>query len=139
MLSGTGFSPNKALKFAQKTRRTRQKAPSLLAKTLGAQMEASEKKWRGGARIDLMNATWPFARLTVTQKELVLRVSFLGTYVFKPEDVELVEAYGVIPFVGKGVRIHHKVTGYPQKIIFWCLCFNPKEIENSIRTSGYGT
>ncbi|MEP4546967.1 MAG: hypothetical protein ABJ000_12370 [Saccharospirillum sp.] len=102
-------------------------------------MESSEKKWRGGARIDLMNATWPFAKLKVTKTELDLRVTFFGKYVFKPEDVERVEAYGLIPFVGKGVRIHHNVAGYPKKIIFWYLCFSPKEIVHTIKSLGFGT
>src|SRR5437764_14118003 len=51
------------------------------------QMLTTEQTWRGGARIGLMNATWPFAQLKVTPAQLVLRVVFLGTYIFKPEQV----------------------------------------------------
>jgi len=86
-----------------------------------------------------MNATWPFAQLKLTAEELVLQVVLLGTYVFKPSQVTRVEPYGLIPFAGKGVRIHHRVSGYPEKIIFWYLCMNPQPIVDRIRESGYGT
>jgi hypothetical protein len=102
-------------------------------------MQPSEQKWLGGARIGLMNATWPFARLKVTREQLVLKVVFLGTYVFRPEQVTKVEPYGLIPFAGKGIRIHHQVMGYPEKIIFWYLCMNPKPIADKIREYGYDT
>ena len=102
-------------------------------------MLSTEQTWRGGARIGLMNATWPFAQLKVTPSQLVLQVVFLGTYVFKPEQVTRVEPYGLIPFAGKGVWIHHQVMGYPEKIVFWYLCMNPKPIADKIREYGYGT
>jgi hypothetical protein len=102
-------------------------------------MPASAQTWRGGARIGLMNATWPFAQLKLTPDELVLQVVFLGTYVFRPGQVTRVEPYGLIPFVGKGVRIHHRVSGYPEKIVFWYLCMNPQPIVDRIRELGYGT
>lgn len=86
-----------------------------------------------------MNATWPFARLKLTPDQLVLQVVLLGTYVFKPVQVTGVEPYGFIPFVGKGVRIHHQVAGYPAKIVFWYLCMNPQPIVDRLRESGYGT
>jgi hypothetical protein len=102
-------------------------------------MRSPEQTWRGGARIGLMNATWPFAQLKLTSEQLVLQVVFLGTYVFRPHQVSRVEPYGFIPLVRKGVRIHHQVGGYPEKIVFWYLCMNPQSIVDRIRESGYGT
>ncbi len=80
-----------------------------------------------------------FCPLKVTPEQLVLQVVILGTYVFRPEQVTGVEPYGLIPFAGKGVRIRHQVMGYPEKIVFWYLCANPKPIADKIREYGYGT
>jgi hypothetical protein len=101
-------------------------------------MLSSNQTWRGGARIGLINATWPFASLQIAQEKMILRVFILGTYVFKPEDVVAVEPYGIIPIAGKGVRIRHRVPNYPEKIIFWRLCINPQPIVDRIRQFGFG-
>ena len=102
-------------------------------------MLTPEQRWRGGARIGSVNATWPFAQLKLTPEHLVLDVVLVGTYVFRPDQVSRVEPYGLIPFAGKGVRIHHRVVGYPEKIVFWYLCMDPQLIVDRIRKSGYGT
>jgi hypothetical protein len=102
-------------------------------------MPGPEQKWCGGARIGLMNATWPFAQLRLTSKQLVLQVLFLGTYCFEREQVTRIESCGLIPLVGKGVRIHHRVGAYPKKIVFWYFCVNPESITEKIRQYGYGT
>ena len=112
--------------------------PASLSTIVKCEM-SPEQTWRGGARIGLMNATWPFAQLKLTPAELVLQVVLLGTYVFKPDQVTKVEPYGFIPFAGRGVRIHHRVAGYPKKIVFWHICFDPQPIVDKIRESGYGT
>jgi hypothetical protein len=101
-------------------------------------MQLPAQKWRGGARIGLINATWPFADLRVGSEHLLLKVMFLGTYVFRPEQVASVEPYGLIPFVGKGIRIHHRVDGYPEKIVFWYFCVNAQPIVDASRQYGYG-
>lgn len=85
----------------------------------------------------MANATWPFAQLQLTPERLVLQV-LLGRYVFKPEQVTRVEAYGLIPYLAKGVRIHHLVPEYPKKIVFWYVCSNPQPIVDRLRESGYG-
>ena len=99
----------------------------------------AEQTWRGGARIGHTNATWPFAQLKLTADQLVLKVVLFGTYVFKRDQVTKVEPYGFIPFAGKGVRIHHNVLGYPEKIIFWYPCINPQPIVDRLGKSGYAT
>jgi hypothetical protein len=47
----------------------------------------AKQTWRGGARIGLMNATWPFAVLKVNSERIVLDVVILGTYTFRPDQV----------------------------------------------------
>jgi hypothetical protein len=93
----------------------------------------------GGARIGFWNATWPFAQLSVTKEQLLLKVGILGTYTFKPDDVTSVEPYGWLPFLGKGVRINHRLSQYPEKIVFWYLCANPKPIAETIHQMGFGS
>ena len=102
-------------------------------------MAISAETLRGGARIDLVNATWPFAQLQVTSERLVLQVKFLGTYTFTPDQVIRVAPFGLIPFFGKGIRIFHRVPGYPDKIVFWYLCADPRPIVAKIAAYGYGT
>ena len=87
-------------------------------------MATSLETLRGGARIGLANATWPFAQLQIAPEQLVLQVKFLGTFTFTPNQVIKVTPLGIIPFFGKGVRIFHRVAGYPDKIVFWYLCAN---------------
>ncbi|MET4569461.1 hypothetical protein [Rhodanobacter soli] len=50
-------------------------------------MATSLETLRGGARIGLANATWPFAKLQIAPEQLVLQVKFLGTFTFTPDQV----------------------------------------------------
>ncbi|MFZ6655302.1 hypothetical protein [Undibacterium sp. TJN19] len=73
----------------------------------------------GGAHIGWMNASWPFARLNISSKRLLLN-SF-GRYEFSPEQIVSLEPYGVIPVLMSGIRIHHCHPQYPERMIFWCI------------------
>jgi hypothetical protein len=90
----------------------------------------------GGARIGWLNASFPFARLTVSGETVELRVFLLGTYVFKSESVRDISRYGWIPFLYSGIQIHHSVSSYPERIIFWCRGNLDKLLER-IRMTGF--
>jgi hypothetical protein len=47
----------------------------------------SEIKLTGGARVGWINASWPFAALTVLSSKVTLNSTLLGKYEFRPEDV----------------------------------------------------
>lgn len=79
----------------------------------------SDISFTGGSRIGWVNATWPFAKLTVSANRLTL--SSLGSYDFTPSQVVSIERYGSIPLVSSGVRINHNRSDYPEKIVFWYL------------------
>lgn len=52
----------------------------------------------------MINATWPFAKLTAKPDEIILKVSTFGTYMFPSRRVLKIEKYGLIPFIGWGIH-----------------------------------
>ena len=90
---------------------------------------------RGGARIGIVNATWPFAKLLVSPMRLSL-TCVLDTYDFLPSNVVSLERYGALPLFYSGVRIAHARPDYPSKIIFWCPG-NPEVLISGIREAGF--
>jgi hypothetical protein len=74
----------------------------------------------GGARIGWVNANWPLAQLTVTSGTIEVSGKLLGTYTFTPEQVVEIEPYGVVPLIGRGIKILHGRPDYPASVIFWC-------------------
>ena len=97
-----------------------------------------EIKERGGARIGMANATWPFATLTVNKNELQLKASIIGCLVFKPSDIISIQPFVQIPFIGQGIKIKHSVAGYNPKVIFWTMA-SPKELISRIEQTGFLT
>jgi len=92
--------------------------------------------YTGGARIGWMNATWPLAKLNVSSNMLDINATLLGKYSFSPDQVVGIERYTVIPIIGWGIRIHHNIASYPEKVIFWCLG-NPNTLIKRIEETGF--
>ena len=95
-----------------------------------------EIKKTGGARIGMKNATWPFATLKIDKNKLELNATVLGKLTFTPNDIISLEPYGLIPVLGQGIRINHRVNSYNPKVIFWTLG-NPKNLINEIGKTGF--
>ena len=95
-----------------------------------------EIKKTGGARIGIMNATWPFATLKVNKTKLELNATILGNLVFTPQDVISIEPYGFIPVLGQGIKINHRVKSYNSKVIFWTMG-NPRDLIKKIEGIGF--
>ncbi|MBC8442064.1 MAG: hypothetical protein H8D87_20540 [Deltaproteobacteria bacterium] len=95
-----------------------------------------EIKKTGGARIGMMTATWPFATLKVNKNTLELNATILGNLFFTPKDITSIEPYGLIPFLGQGIKINHRVKSYKSKVIFWTLG-SPKELIKKIERIGF--
>lgn len=89
----------------------------------------------GGARIGIVNATWPLAKLVASRTGLRL-ASVIDTYEFRPSDVVSLERYGSIPLFYNGIRIAHSRADYPAKVIFWCFG-NPNDLIAKIRETGF--
>jgi len=90
----------------------------------------------GGARIGMANATWPFASLKVTNDRLDLNATIVGNLVFKPEDIISIEPYYMIPIIGQGIKINHRLPKYKEKVIFWTFK-NPNEVIGQIKQTGF--
>jgi hypothetical protein len=96
----------------------------------------NQLKIAGGLRFGMTNATWPLATLIVTKDKLILKAFMVGKYSFSKEDVISIEPYYDIPFIGRGIKINHKVIQYKGKVIFWSFK-NPTEIINDIMLVGF--
>lgn len=70
----------------------------------------------GGANIGFGRASWPFAKLLVNKNELRLNASIIGNVYFRPSDIISIEPSSL--FSGAGIKINHRVNGYPAKVIF---------------------
>ena len=90
----------------------------------------------GGARIGMANATWPFASLKVTKERLDLNATIVGNLVFRPEDLISIEPYYMMPIIGQGIKINHRVPKYKDKVVFWTFK-NPKEVIRQIQQTGF--
>jgi hypothetical protein len=90
----------------------------------------------GGARIGMANATWPLATLKVYKNKLELNASIVGNLVFQPKDIISIKTYSLIPIIGQGIKINHRIANYNSKVIFWT--FNdPSAVIDQIRQTGF--
>lgn len=90
----------------------------------------------GGARIGMANATWPFASLKVTKDRLDLNATIVGNLVFKPEDIISIEPYYMIPIIGQGIKINHRIPNYKKEVIFWTFK-DPYNVIRQIKQTGF--
>jgi len=90
----------------------------------------------GGARIGWVNASWPLAKLSVSKDNLSITALMLGAYSFAPTEVVALEAYQPLPIIGRGIRVVHSRSDYPETIIFWCLS-NPTTLLHDIEAAGF--
>jgi len=90
----------------------------------------------GGARIGWLRFSFPSTSLRVQKNQLVLKIAFVGTYSFSPEQVVAIEEDTFIPFCAWGIRIRHNITTYPKYIAFKYLG-GPQCLIRSIREAGF--
>ena len=73
---------------------------------------------RGGTREGWVRTAWPSAELAVSTDRL--RITGLGTYDLKPDDVVSIEPYRGYPFLGRGILVRHNRAEYPTTLVFFC-------------------
>ena len=93
-------------------------------------------EFKGGARFGHANASWPLARLTAGESELVIRASVIGEYRFRPEDVVEVRTIRWLPVIAQGVQVIHIKDDRPERIIFWTLG-SPEAVRAAIESAGF--
>ena len=104
-------------------------------------MPAASYSARGGARIGWVNYTWPLASLSVDTSSLTIVTTFfglfeMGRYSFRPDQVARIVRFGWLPIIGEGIRVHHTVADYPEKVVFWC---RPSAVLRGIASTGFPT
>lgn len=90
--------------------------------------------FRGGARLGLFTATWPFARLTLDQDLLTLKV-FSREYRLKKEEVRGLEYFR--GWFSVGVKVVHTTSDMDSHAVFWS--FQPQKILNEAKELGFQT
>ena len=90
----------------------------------------------GGARIGNTNASYPLANLYVDKNILKINASIVGNLLFQPKDVISIETYTLIPIIGQGIKINHRIENYNPKIIFWTFK-NPNLVISEIKKTGF--
>lgn len=96
----------------------------------------NEIKLTGGARIGMANATWPLATLKVNSEKLELNAGIIGNMSFQASDIISLEPYKSLPFIGKGIKINHKVASYNERVIFWTFQ-DPSSLIKQIQETGF--
>ena len=96
----------------------------------------NELKLTGGARIGMANATFPFATLKVNKDQLKLNASIIGNLIFQASDIISIEPYIMLPVIGQGIKINHKVDNYKERVIFWTLK-DPNFVVQQIKETGF--
>ena len=91
----------------------------------------------GGIRVgtgwlDAFNASWPFAKLTVTQKQILLSC-FSYRYSFPRESIRQLSRHR--GWFSVGLRIEHTVPMYDVFLVFWT--FNYGALRRRLREMGY--
>lgn len=90
----------------------------------------------GGARIGRANATYPFANLHVDENTLKINASLVGNLIFQPQDIISIKPYSSVPFIGKGIKILHRVENYNQHVVFWTMT-DPEFVISEIKKTGF--
>lgn len=96
----------------------------------------NELQLTGGARVGMANATYPFATLKVNKDRLEINGSIVGNLTFQPADIISIEPYTMIPILGQGIKINHKVSTYKERVIFWTFK-DPNSLVRQIQETGF--
>jgi hypothetical protein len=88
----------------------------------------------GGMSAGWVGASWPLARLIVSESRLEVWAPIIGTYGFTAADIVAIEPCGWGPIAG--VRIIHNRPDYPKEVVFG-VPFGQSRLMSRIRESGF--
>ncbi len=97
-----------------------------------------ELRWPGHMADDIASTygSEPLASLTATADTLVLS-STRGTFRIPRASVIKLGRGKMYPWFFKGLRIHHRVTGYPTVLQFQPIAGHWREVQAQLKTLGY--
>jgi hypothetical protein len=72
----------------------------------------------------------------VDKNVLKINASIVGNLVFQPQDIIPIEPYKMIPILGQGIKINHRIENYKPKVIFWTFK-DPDFVINEIKKVGF--
>ncbi len=98
----------------------------------------TEIQYTGGAKIGIVNANWPLAKLTADSQKLKLNVTFIGKYEFEKAQILNIKKVGFIPLIGTGIKIEHTVADYPRNINFYAFS-SPYKVMERLSDVGFFT
>lgn len=87
---------------------------------------------KGGVRLDVLNFTWPFAKIIANSESITIR-AFWKKYILKRNEIIELRKYSGL--FSEGLLIEHNRKDYPYKIVFWSL--NLKSLKSGIESLGY--
>ncbi|OAV45358.1 hypothetical protein [Lewinella sp. 4G2] len=93
--------------------------------------------YTGGARVGMMNASFPLAKLFVEDGALNLNVLLLGKHRFLQSQITALQHVTNAVGLGKGIKIEHTHPTYSNELIFWTLS-DPDKILDEIANSRLG-
>lgn len=73
--------------------------------------------WYGDG-IFTLQATWPFALLTISRETVTLNVGWKRAEL-KIQDIVVVKRIFLLPFLVDGIRLVHKNSELPKLLLFW--------------------
>ena len=91
-------------------------------------------EFTGGARVGVINATWPFATLIATPEYIEINAPIIGSRRYSANEVKRLEKHRGL--ISKGVRIYSSNDNDRVKVIFWCFG-NPQKIIDQITEIGF--
>ena len=90
--------------------------------------------FRGGARLGLLNASWPFAQLTLSTDSIFLKV-FSKEYILRKDEVKSLEYFR--GWFSVGVKIIHTTAALDSHAVFWS--FKTSKVLNAASRLGFPT
>lgn len=88
-------------------------------------------EFTGGARVGLVNSTFPMAKLKVYADKLELH-NGIKVYTFSKEDAKDLKIIKWFPIIAQGIKVNHNKQDVDGNIIFWAP-FNLKKVVNGLK------
>lgn len=94
-------------------------------------------KFKGGAWIGLISATWPWGVLEFDRNQLTICVVGMKEINFARNEIDKLEIKKYFPIIAYGIRIVPKDKIKGTLLYFWYISFSLKKLTNSLKECGW--